>query len=161
MKKAVLLAIVSLFAFIQTANAQFYVGGSVYVSTRFQETTVTHVGLSPDVGYTLGDWCFGSTFNLSATSGANNLSFTATPYVEYFFWSSGPLSFFVEGGVGLTWGSRFFYNPYIAPGISFQVSDHWSVLGHIGRLGYDSMDKTLLFSTSGAGALSLGLYYSF
>ena len=46
-------------------------------------------------------------------------------------------------------------------GISFEISDHWDVMGHIGRLAYDSIDKTLLFSTTGVGALSLGLYYSF
>lgn len=161
MKKAVILAIVSLFAFVQAANAQFYVGGSVYVSTQFQETTVTHIGLTPDVGYTWGNWCFGSSFNLASTTGRDNFTFTATPYAEYFFWSSGPVSFFVEAGVGLTWGSRFSFNPYVAPGISFKISDHWDVMGHIGRLAYDSIDKTLLFSTTGVGALSLGLYYSF
>lgn len=163
MKKSILLVIVSLFAFVQAANAQFYVGGSFHVSTQFTESqNNTHIGFSPDLGYTIGDWCIGSVFEVSSISGSTkSFGFTANPYVEYFFWSSGALSFFVEGGVGLTWGEHFSCNPYLAPGISFDVSDHWSVLGHIGRLGYDTLSKTLVFTTSGASALSLGLYYSF
>lgn len=163
MKTSIILAIVSLFAFVQAANAQFYVGGSFHVATQFTESqNNTQIGFSPDLGYTIGDWCIGSVFEISSISGlSKSFGFTANPYVEYFFWSSGALSFFVEGGVGLTWGEHFSCYPYIAPGICFDVSDHWSVLGHIGRLGYDTLSKTLVFTTSGASALSLGLYYSF
>lgn len=162
MKKAIVLAIIGLFAFVQAAKAQFYVGGSFHISSEFTENPTTSIGLSPDLGYTLGDWCFGAALSLNVTGGNQGTVFTATPYVEYFFWSSGALSFFVEGGADLDWaGSTFSFYPYVAPGISFDISDHWSVLGHIGRLGYNTLNKQLVFTTSGASALSLGLYYSF
>ena len=159
MKKTILMAIVGLFAFVHSASAQFYVGGSFHINSRLSEEKSLYIGFSPDLGYTVGDWCFGSVLDLAIQDGG--AAFTATPYVEYYFWNSGPVSFFVEGGVGLTWDKVFSYNPYVAPGISFAISDHWSVLGHIGRLGYDSLTKSLEFSISKAASLSLGLYYSF
>jgi hypothetical protein len=162
MRKTIVLAIVGLLAFVQAASAQFYVGGSFHLSTQFTENPVTQIGFSPDLGYTVGDWCFGSTFELSSTSGEiKRFSFTVNPYVEYYFWSAGAFSFFIEGGAGFSWGDYFNCTPYLAPGVSFQVSDHWSVLGQIGRLGYDTHEKSLVFTTRGAAALSLGLYYSF
>ncbi len=159
MKKTIILAIVGLFALAQAANAQFYVGGSFHINSSLAEERSTYFGFSPDLGYTVGKWCFGSILDLSVVNGST--AFTANPYVEYYFWESGPVSFFVEGGLALTWNRGFSYNPYVAPGISFAISDHWSVLGHIGRLGYDSLTQSLQFSISKAASLGLGLYYSF
>lgn len=162
MKKTLLLAIVGLFAFMQTANAQFYVGGSFQVSTQFTENPVTQIGFSPDLGYSVGDWSFGSTFEATYISGSSQpFGFTVNPYAEYFFWSSGAFSFYVEGGVGLSWIGFFTCTPYLAPGVSLDLTDHWSVLAQIGKLGYDTHAKSLIFTSSGAAALSLGLYYSF
>lgn len=97
MKKTIILAIVGLFAFAQAANAQFYVGGSFHINSSLAEERSTYIGFSPDLGYTVGKWCFGSILDLSVVDGST--AFTANPYVEYYFWESGPVSFFVEGGL--------------------------------------------------------------
>lgn len=159
MKRTILVAILGLFAFVQSAHAQFYVGGSFHVNSRVTEKNSTFIGFSPDLGYSVGNWSYGACLDLTIEDGST--AFTANPYVEYYFWTSGPVSFFAEGGVSLTWNNGFSYEPYVAPGIMFTVSDHWSVLGHIGRLGYNSLNKTIEFSISKAASLSLGLYYSF
>ena len=161
MKKTFILTIIGLLAVLPDAGAQFYVGGSFHVSTRLADERGTSFSISPDIGYSVGNWCLGSSIEWFSTGEGDGPGLTVNPYAEYFFWSSGPLSFFVEGGIGLTWCGGFSCTPYLAPGISFNISDRWSVMGHIGRLGYDSLEKTLEFSTSAASALALGLYYSF
>ena len=93
MKKTLILAIVGLFAFVHSASAQFYVGGSFHINSRLADEKSMYVGFSPDLGYTLGDWCFGSVLELAVQDGS--AAFRATPYVEYYFWHSGPVSFFV------------------------------------------------------------------
>ena len=76
MKKTLILAIVGLFAFVHSASAQFYVGGSFHINSRLAEEKSLYVGFSPDLGYTVGDWCFGSVLNLAVQDGS--AAFTAT-----------------------------------------------------------------------------------
>ena len=137
-------------------------GGHIVEPVDIRIQQMVHRGYQPiqyrerDLDDRLSQW---KPCDLSVVDGST--AFTANPYVEYYFWESGPVSFFVEGGLALTWNKGFSYNPYVAPGISFAISDHWSVLGHIGRLGYDSLTQSLQFSISKAASLGLGLYYSF
>ena len=166
MGKKIILAMVVLVAFAQVASAQFYIGGSVQFNTEFRGDNPMEIALAPDLGVSFGDWCIGSVFSLSGSrnnaSGWEGLCFSVTPYVEYFFWESGPVSFYVEGGAGLTWdSSAFSCTPYIAPGICFSLSDHWDVMGLIGGLEYDTLTKSLSFGNSGFSDLSVGLYYTF
>ena len=176
MGRKFILAIVALVAFAQVASAQFYIGGSVQFNAQFQEDHPMAIGLAPDLGVNLGDWCIGAAFGLSANrnnvSGWDGFSFSVTPYAEYFFWESGPVSFYIEGGVGLTWdkwteeGERspsraFSCSPYIAPGICFSLSEHWDVMGLIGGLEYDTATRSLSIGNSGFSDLSIGLFYTF
>ncbi len=168
MKKIIILAIVSLFAFAQTAHAQFYVGGSFEVTSQFKSQGNTSINLSPDLGVSVGDWCFGSAIGFSYdhfSSQKNQFSFSLTPYAEYFFWSSGPFSFYVEAGMDLKWnptgtGTSFDCVPYLDPGVSFTITEHWAVMGQVGILSYSTLEKQLTFGNKNFAALSLGLYYN-
>ena len=50
--------------------------------------------------------------------------------------------------------------PYLSPGMEIVLTDHWSFLGTLGRLDYDSFTKSFGFSVDGS-AFSAGLYYNF
>ena len=173
MKKVLIIAAIALLGFCLKANAQFYVGGSVSAHFGYSETRFTSFGFSPDIGYGFGDWNVGSTINISTygdkIDGLTSLRLGLTPYVEYYIFSAGPVSLFAEGGIALFFTrylvaealeNAFFVNPYLAPGIEISLSDHFSVLCHLGRLEWNTEARDFGFSISGE-ALSLGLYYSF
>ena len=173
MKKKVLTAIIAIFALCLQANAQWFVGGYVRMDSYISNEGVSTIDISPDVGYTFGRWSVGVAFN-SYVSFYFGKSFTsynigADPYAEYYFPINDFLSFFIEGGLGLRYHKYveegfdygyFNFIPYAAPGIEFMLSDHWSILGHIGRLQWDNHQKNISFSAEGQ-ALSMGLYYNF
>lgn len=173
MKKALIITIIALLGICREANAQFYVGGSVSAHFGYTDSRFTSFSLSPDIGYSFGDWSVGSTINISTygdkDDGLTSLRLGITPYAEYYFFSAGPVSLFAEGGIALFFArylsegapeNAFYVNPYLAPGIEISLTDHFSVLCHIGRLEWNTEARDFGFSINGE-ALSLGLYYSF
>ena len=174
MKKSAIVLIIALLGLSLEARAQFYVGGSVSAHFGYTDARFTSFSLYPDIGYSFGNWSVGSTINLSGYSdkndGLSTLRLGITPYVEYFFFSAGPVSLFAEGGASMAFShyiktdgvpeNVFYVNPYVAPGIEISLTDNFSVLCHIGRLEWNSEARDFGFSISGE-ALSLGLYYSF
>ena len=174
MKKTIIIAVIALLGVCREAGAQVYIGGSFSVHSSFQDTPSTSVSISPDIGYGFGKWNVGAMFSAHtvsfADSGLSSLRIGITPYAEYYVFSAGPVSLFVEGGVGLLLSryfytdqeptSRFIFNPYLSPGIEITLADHFSVMCQLGRLEWDSEGQSLGFSMSGE-ALNLGLYYSF
>lgn len=171
--KKIILILVSLAAIsLCEARAQLYLGGSLSLSTRMSENS-RFLDVMPEVGYALGDWCVGTVLEFNFSSDGTGETYDAqhaigfTPYVEYYFWESGPLSFYAEAGCEF----RFFRSlnptfnstricPYLAPGLEFSLSDHWSVISQLGQLEWNSNDKSLNFDINGS-ALSLGLLYTF
>lgn len=173
MKKALIIAAIALLGLCQKANAQFYVGGSVSAHFGYTDSRFSSFSFTPDVGYGFGDWNVGSTINISTygdkDDGLTSLRLGLTPYVEYYIFSAGPVSLFAEGGIGLMFSrylatggleNAFYVNPYLAPGIEISLTDHLSVLCHLGRLEWNTESRDFGFSINGE-ALSLGLYYGF
>ena len=173
--KKVIIAIIALLGICLEANAQLYIGGSVYFQNSFKEDSYSSYSITPDIGYGFGDVNVGAMlaayFNIHKTDGLSAVTLGITPYAEYYFFRSGILSLFVEGGCGIKFNKYIYagesedvrsmsFNPYIAPGIELDITDHFSVLCHIGRLEWESNMNELNFGISGE-ALGLGLYYSF
>ena len=173
MKKTILIVIIALLGLSQQAKAQLYVGGSLGFNAGFNDERFSSVSISPDIGYGYGNWNFGAVLNINTFSNNNDglasLRLGITPYVEYYFFSAGPVSLFAEAGIGLIHAmyftaddpkNQFLFNPYLAPGIEVSLTDHFSVMCHLGRFEWDSETSNLGFSMSGE-SLALGLYYSF
>ena len=59
-----------------------------------------------------------------------------------------------------TFTSYWRFVPYLSPGIDIALTDHWSFLGTVGRLDYDSYNQSIGFSVDGS-AFSAGVYYTF
>jgi len=170
MKKLILIMALLAAASLPEAKAQWYVGGSLGMNTQLNIRDYT-VEFLPEVGYSLGSWNFGTVFNLywnrSEITGNPDsyLIVGFAPYVEYYFFTSGALSFYAEAGLDVRYNisgteNHWHFNPYLAPGLEYQLAPHWSAVAHLGRLEWDSTMNNLAFNLF-ANNLSLGLLYTF
>lgn len=185
MKKLLVIAAVALASV--TASAQVYLGGSLGVDYTKADKKTTFT-LAPEVGGSLSEnWAIGAALNytLQHQTGTNTNAFTVNPYVRYTFArvADDKLGFFVDGGFGLGFGKEkgqsktdFVWNIGFKPGISYTFNEHWSVVAHLGWLGYQGVktyggafndeDGKAMFE-EGFGLdwssmnLNFGLYYTF
>ena len=173
MKKTIIIAIIALLGFSREASAQLYIGGSLTAHAGFNNSRSISVSIAPDIGYGFGNWNVGTVFNAYAFNSEDepgtSLRLSVTPYAEYYFFSAGPVSLFAEAGIGLLFTNdisdeaphgQLFVNPYLAPGIEISLTDHFSVMCHLGRLEWNSEINDISLTMSGE-SLALGLYYSF
>ena len=155
------------------AQAQWFIGGRVSVNANFKEKS-GGVVLRPDVGYTFkNDIAVGVNgifeyYGFTPKPGENrnsNISYGLAPYIQYYFVRIGKVSFYLDGGIEITRqtypdDAYWRFIPYLSPGLEIVLTDHWSFLGTMGRLDYDSFTKSFGFSVDGS-AFSAGLYYTF
>ena len=173
MKKTIIIAIIALLGISREASAQLYIGGSLTAHASFNNSRSVALSIAPDIGYGFGNWNVGTMLNAYTYRDQENpgtsLRLSVTPYAEYYFFSAGPVSLFAEAGLGLLFTNdfsdeaphgQFFVNPYLAPGIEISLTDHFSVMCHLGRLEWNSEINDVNLTMSGE-SLSLGLYYSF
>lgn len=148
-------------------RAQWYLGGSVSFHCS-QSSRSNNFTLRPDVGYSWGNWSFGASFAFESFKSDGDtkgeIGLEVTPYVEYYFWKSGILSFFVEGGCGFrrflsSYDSYTQWTPYLKPCLEISLTDHWAVMGSLGKLEYDTHFRSLSFEMD--NGVSVGLYYTF
>ena len=124
MKKVLLMAAFAVATL--TANAQFYVGGSVSFNSEKagkDADAVTSFKLAPEFGYALSEnFAVGAEISFSSSNGEDNAfgikdpmtgelakvkgdksysTFRVAPYARYTFYKTGIASFFVDGGFGL------------------------------------------------------------
>lgn len=181
MKKLMIMAIAMIATL--TCSAQGYVGGSFGV-TRDVDENKTDFSILPEVGYNFNDnWAVGLGFGyqhkyddgLSVNVGVIN------PYARYTFFrtDNSLVSLFVDGGVDLSFGRAKYehhdgetvvvYGIGFKPGIAFTPTKKFTVLAHIGELGYWGANDAgkdagytshfgLNFSSLN---LNLGFYYNF
>lgn len=163
MKKFLVILALSFMAL--TAKAQVYVGGGIGfdgAAANGQSTAVFTI--NPEVGYNLDDnMAVGLGISLGFTDGVT--VFSLDPYFRYYFLDWGPLRLFVDGNFNFTntsvknaegaahstWGLG------VLPGIAVPVNERWSVVGHVGRLGY--YDGTFSFNLNRVPGI--GVYYEF
>lgn len=164
-----------------TASAQFYFGGQVGFSRNatHNETTVV---IAPEVGYSFNEkWTFGGIleYDYGYASGYDVNVFEILPYARYKFahLADNKVQFFCDGrvGFGVQKGkgqdAGFVYEIGLRPGVAFNVNSHWSLVAHLGQLGWEgATDKaTGLYARSNQftwnifnwNDIRLGFYYSF
>ncbi|MBR3286548.1 MAG: porin family protein [Bacteroidales bacterium] len=180
MKKILLM--VAVIAMAATANAQWYVGGSigfgsVKVGDGSAESTYKIV---PEVGYNLNDnWAIGLSMGYQKGAcefGTGNFLqnvdtevFSFNPYVRYTFLTFGMIDVFADGGFGIASvkdiGTEFQFG--IRPGIALNASDKVSLVAGIGFFGFDTFSPDEGDSSNAFGlnldnaATTFGLYYNF
>ena len=183
MKKFLVMAVMAVMAL--GASAQWYAGGSLnFGQTKQNGEKTTTYGIAPEVGYNFSEnWAFGGVLDLGFTkqSGVKTTLINVNPYARYTYFKSdsGLLSLFVDGtvGVGFGWAkaggeksdTAVAYSLGFKPGIAFNLTDHFSIVAHIGLLGYQGGNDT--YKDAGfpeewglhlnGNNLTFGLYYTF
>ena len=168
MKKIILSLIAGILLGIP-AMAQWCVGGSINYGASYRDHTHS-INIKPDVSYTFGNVCVGAnlTIEIYRENDTNNTSqsYDISPYVQYYLFEVGPLSFYIEGGVEIlrrlqdAEGPFLHWTPYINPGLCITMTEHWSVMGYLGRLEYDAYNQYLSFGLESSN-FGVGVYYTF
>jgi len=185
MKKLFVLAVLSFIAVCASAQDVF-VGGSIG-AWRDGSSKTTSLTLAPEIGYNLdSNWSIGTTigYNYIHASEIDTHLFTVTPYARYSYFKSGILNLFVDGGVGIGAGKTKYdgessdtavtYEIGFKPGLALNVTDNFSLVAHVGFLGYRGANDAAADGLEAAGVsakswgldlsgynLSFGLYYTF
>lgn len=171
MQKKWFIFVVLLFLAIP-AQAQWFIGGRASINANFKDKS-GGFSLRPDVGYSFKNISVGVNAIVEyygytpseSEKRESNITYGLAPYIQYYFVRLGRVSFYLDGGVEVT---RFtapesaFWRivPYLSPGIDISLTDHWSFLGTVGRLDYDTYNQSLGFSVDGS-AFTAGVYYTF
>lgn len=191
MKKIISTLLLAIATLGTTAQAgDWYVGGNIGFMHRSQKidnaiVTTNEFSIQPEVGYNANDtWSFGGhigyLYRNYAGQDINLNLFSINPYARYTFFrtSNNLVQLFVDGGVGVGVGSTSkngdsstacTYEIGLKPGIAINITDHFSVLAHIGFLGYHGANDNakaggepeyggVNFSSQN---LNFGLYYTF
>lgn len=145
MKKLLLLAAVAICSL--SASAQFYYGGQLGFS-RNATDNITSLTIAPEVGYTFNDtWSLGGVldYDYRYYKGIDTNIFEISPYARYNFarLADDKLKFFCDFGVGFGvqktkgFDAGFVYHIGFRPGISYALNDHYSLVAHLGQLGWE------------------------
>lgn len=184
MKKILVLAVVALMSLSAMAE-DLFVGGSLsfWRNDTDKETTIS---ILPEIGYELDSkWTLGTTIGYAHTEKGEDDDkvigniFQIAPYARYTYFTAGKVALFVDGGFGIYTGkSRFHgesgdaataWNIGFRPGVAFHLNEKFTVLAHMGFLGYEganshaeSIGYKKAFGLRFSGdALSLGIHYHF
>ena len=187
MKKILALAVVALASVCASAQ-NFYVGGQAGFWHESNSSKVTNtLTILPEVGYNLNDsWAIGTTlgyeYNHLCGAGISGHIFQFNPYARWtFFKSSNNLvNLFVDGGAGVGAGWTHYsggddsktacvWNIGLKPGVALNLTDRFSVVAHLGLLGYEGANdaaKSAGYKDQGGLLLNgnnikLGFYYHF
>ena len=174
MKKfsVILLAVVASVTIVNTASAQdsgWWIGGKVgYWHDKVNGVSSNSFALAPEAGYDFNaKWSLAGTlgFDYAKVGDASANVFVIEPYARYKYFNKGNFTLFVDGGLGVALGDADGFKVGFTPGVSFKISEHFSLLTTIGFLGY----KNDYYNSGGDGfGLSLkssdlrfGFFYSF
>lgn len=181
-------------ASLSTSAEGLYLGGSLGYWHDSNDNnvgaTTNSLTILPEIGYNFSEkWAVGGVVGYEYTHICNygtsvNL-FQFNPYARftYFRTSNNLLSLFLDGtvGVGAGWASYDGYGDYddsdtacvwqvgIKPGIALNITDHFSLVAHVGLLGYQGTNdaaKAAGYSNQGGlllngNNLTFGFYYNF
>ena len=147
------------------------------------DKTTTAFNIIPEIGYNLDDaWALGikvgyqqggSTYAVeNMYADEDNKSFTVEPYARWTFAKMGPVSVFTDLGFSYSDEDAHKFNTYgigIKPGVSVNLSKHFSFIAHAGFLGYQNSkskaDGAKANSSFGldfnATNLNFGMLYNF
>ena len=160
MKKVLVILALSLVAL--TAKAQVYVGGGIaFAGAAANGENVAVFAVAPEVGYQFDD-NMAAGLSLGLTFGEGTTVFSIDPYFRYFFAEVGPVRFFGDanfnftntsagGASASTWGVG------VMPGLAVGLTDQWSIVAHVGKLGY--YGGAFQFGINSGS--TIGVYYAF
>lgn len=169
--KKILLTIAFIVTAVVSAQAQFWIGGSVNAQINKETKTFT---IAPDVGY-----CFSNTpFSLGCAleyegsflrGEEYEQALTISPYFRYDICDiEERFSLFVDLTTDIDVLEFSSFDIGLAPGVSFDLTEHWSAEFSYGFLGYqqeagrseDRFEKSFVLDFKLATA-SFGIYYNF
>ena len=181
--KKLIISFLTLAAVSFSAKAQLYVGGLVGLDlTAPKSSTVFTFQASPEVGYNFSDkFAAGASLNLvpSVTSfdgeSSGTFAWNIQPYVRFKFANIGKLKLFGDVAVGLgTVGTSlrheditvkskaaFQWSVGLRPGISYDFTQHWSLVTHIAGISYGGTKNNNAFNLNIFSSASIGVYYNF
>lgn len=168
----ILIGIVSL-----SAAAQIYIGGAIGLGYDIDEEAVDF-SISPEFGYNFNNkWAVGGSIGYSYTGEYELNILVLQPYARFTFarMANDKLHFFCDGtiGAGLIVENNddpgIIWNIGLKPGISYDINNHWSLMAHLGFIGYNGADDNAKYygARNKIGLdisslnLSFGAYYSF
>lgn len=169
MKKGVIILAFALFG-VFTAQAQIWIGCAVNASFNKEIKTFS---IAPDVGYCIPSTPFsiacaveyGGAFQPDKT---HTHSLSVSPYFRYDICEIGELfSLFVDLISNIDVLEFGLLDVGLCPGVSFDITDHWSTEFSIGFLGFNreqAEDKSTKHSFElelKLAAPSFGIYYNF
>lgn len=182
--KKIILALAIVFAAASVANAQYYVGGSAALGFNSSSAVI---GINPDLGYKLNEKmsvgaCL-SLGNAGLVLGSTEsflgdaFAFGVQPYIRYSFFELGPVHVIADGyatlaaggyhyydmGDNLHTGTRFLYGLGAKAGLSFDLTDNWTIVSYFGDASLSgTSDRGLLLNVSARNLLSsVTVYYNF
>lgn len=192
MKKIITILCLALASLGTTAVAgNWYIGGNVgFMHKSDRDKSTNQFSLIPEAGYNFNDtWAFGGTIGYTylntnpkgAATDTNLNLFQINPYARwtYFRTSNNLVQLFIDGSVGFGIGSTEYendgtktavtYEIGLKPGVAFNITNHFSIVAHIGFLGYHGANNRAKDGGSveyggfnvDSNNLTFGLYYTF
>lgn len=187
MKKILALAVVALASTLAANAGDGFIGGRLgFMHTETSEVSTNQFSIMPEIGYNFNNkWAIGTTIGYDYThwcgSDVDLHMFEFNPYARfsYFRTSNNLVQLFVDGGVGIGLGSVNYdgdeidtavtWNIGFRPGIALNVTKNFSVVAHVGFIGYEGANNAafsigcerrggISFDTND---LTLGFYYNF
>lgn len=163
---------------LSATASDWYAGGS-FGFWRNSTENETKFNIVPEIGYNLNSkWAIGASFGfehdysegLSLNLGCIN------PYARYTYYSNESVNLFCDGGVDLGFGkaqingeksdTAFTFGIGFRPGFAYNISEKFSLVAHVGYLGYKGgNDASGAPDQGGLGftlnEISFGFYYNF
>lgn len=188
MKKILTLALVAVASVFGASAGDGYVGGSIgFMHNETKSSQTNEFTILPEIGYNFNSqWAIGTTIGYDYThwcgSDESLHLFEFNPYARftYFRTSNNLVQLFVDGGAGIGLGSYDYgddrdshtavtWNIGFRPGVAFNFTDKFSVVAHVGFLGYQGANNAafdagmprkggISFDTRD---LTLGFYFNF
>ncbi len=168
--KKLLFTLVFVFIGIFTAEAQVWLGGSVNATINKDFKTFA---VAPDVGYSIPNTSFSIAcaieYGGTIQKGEDYIhSLTVSPYFRYDIYTlEERFSLFVDLASDIDALESNFFDIGLSPGVSFDITEHWSAEFSYGFLGYewernpgDKTDHRFVLDFAAAAA-SFGISYFF
>jgi len=151
MKKFLLMAVMGIMTLGASAQ-KWHAGGQVTFGKTTESVSglkTTQVTVLPELGYSLTDrFAVGTTVGVSyrKTGGEEKTVFKISPYARYTYFKYERVNLFVDGGVDFGIGgahghTAVEYGIGLRPGVSLSLNSKFSLVAHVGFLGYQSGNR--------------------
>ncbi|WP_300503531.1 outer membrane beta-barrel protein [uncultured Duncaniella sp.] len=155
MKKFLLMAVMAIMTLGASAQTQkWYAGGQLTLGRTTTELSgvslkSTQIAVLPEIGYNVTDnFALGAIFGVDyrKTGDSKLTTFNINPYARATYFRSGMVDLFVDGGVGFGIGranghTAVTYEIGFRPGVALNLSEKFSLVAHVGFLGYESANR--------------------